>query len=203
MTRSGTWQKTVEQALLPSTPLLPPQQPHNRTHQDQDLSFTGQELEVQAQPFTTESTDTFFEQSALEDKVIFIESQKSECVVRGRLRSHLSFWEGAGASQFVLSVISCGYYLPFVSNPLPYFAPNHRSADRHSTYVSQAIQDLLHYGSIISSEKSQIVVRSPLGVVGGKKLRLILDLRYLNSHIAAVKFKYDDNRMACSLASRE
>lgn len=45
--------------------------------------------------------------------------------VRGRLRRHISFWKKIGASQFVLSVRSNGYYLPFVSPPPPHYADNH------------------------------------------------------------------------------
>ena len=38
-------------------------------------------------------------------------------IVKGRLRVNVSFWEGIGASQFILSVIREGYKIPFYYTP--------------------------------------------------------------------------------------
>ena len=49
--------------------------------------------------------------------------------------------------------------------------------------------------------KEDIHICSPLGVVPKKnnKFRLILDLRYLNNHLASLKFKFEDLRIASEL----
>ena len=119
--------------------------------------------------------------------------------IRGRLRDHISFWRGIGASQFILSVISNGYYLPLKSPPQPFCGSNHQSAFNHASFVNEAISELLTSGSVLPFAKEDIVICSPLGVVEGKKLRLILDLRHLNEHIETVRFRYDDIKAACSL----
>lgn len=121
--------------------------------------------------------------------------------VRGRLKEHVDFWRSIGASQFVIKIITEGYYLPFVSQPPIYHACNHRSALSHAEFVSAAVKDLMACGSAIRMNKEDLVMCSPLGVVEGRKLRLILDLRELNKHIDSPRFKYDDIKVACTLFS--
>ena len=113
-------------------------------------------------------------------------------VMHGRLVKHKSFWEKIGCSSFTLSVIENGYFLPFVSSPTRYFAQNHASCFKHSNFVSEAIDALICAHCVVRLQESDLVVCSPLGVVEQKKLRLILDLRELNKHLLAPKFKYED-----------
>ena len=58
-------------------------------------------------------------------------------------------------------------------------------------FVDGAIAELVQCGSAKEAHESNVHVISPLGVVEGKKLRLILDLRYVNSHLATFPFKCD------------
>jgi len=70
--------------------------------------------------------------------------------------------------------------------------------------VSKAILDLINCGSVEQVTEDSIVVCSPLGVVPKKnnKLRLILDLRYLNNHLCITKFKYEDLLIVSQVANK-
>jgi len=93
--------------------------------------------------------------------------------------------------SFVLSVIRHGYILPFTSLPTPKIYRNHKSAFQHLEFVQESVLSLVERGC--ARESIDPVVCSPLGVVdNGKKLRLILDLRYVNKHLASFKFKLED-----------
>ena len=58
-------------------------------------------------------------------------------------------------------------------------------------FVDGAIAELVQCGSAKEAHESNVLVISPLGVVEGKKLRLILHLCYVNSHLATFPFKCD------------
>ncbi|XP_065195395.1 uncharacterized protein LOC135826722 [Sycon ciliatum] len=60
------------------------------------------------------------------------------------------------------------------------------------TAIMEAIVSLLSAKCIEKTTADKISICSPLGVVEQKKLRLILDLRYLNKHLMAPRFKYED-----------
>ncbi|CAC5368319.1 unnamed protein product [Mytilus coruscus] len=44
-------------------------------------------------------------------------SFKNRCSVKGRLKSHISYWKNIGASEFVLDILENGYFIPFISTP--------------------------------------------------------------------------------------
>ena len=116
-------------------------------------------------------------------------------MVAGRLGNCLPFWESIGASQFILDILSNGYFLPLTSHPKDRQFPNHRSAYEEEEFVSESLASLLSRGCIRKVGENEIVVCSPLGVVSnGQKLRLILDLRYVNKHLSKFKFKLEDMR---------
>lgn len=104
----------------------------------------------------------------------------------------------------ILRIVEHGYFLPFHSMPPPTVFGNHRSALNHADFVEQAITDLLSVGSVQEVRSSDLTLISPLGVVPKKnsKLRLILDLRFLNQHLHLKKFKYEDLLVASQLVSR-
>ena len=117
------------------------------------------------------------------------------------MRKFLHVWRSIGASSFVLSVIESGYKLPFVSIPVKYFFSNHKSAVDNRAFVCEAIEQLLLAGSAVEVKRDQVHVCSPLGVVPKKngKLRLILDLRFLNKHLAKRKFKFENLRVVAEI----
>ena len=117
------------------------------------------------------------------------------------MRKFLYVWRSIRASSFVLSVIESGYKLPFVSIPVKFFFSNHKSAVDNRAFVCEAIEQLLLAGSAVEVKRDQVHVCSPLGVVPKKngKLRLILDLRFLNKHLAKRKFKFEDLRVVAEI----
>ena len=110
--------------------------------------------------------------------------------IKGRLASHLPFWKSVGASDFILHVIKKGYALPFISEPKPAVFSNNRSAKDNKEFVTSEILKLLELGCIREVNRSEVHTINPLSVADNdKKLRLILDLRYINQHLRVPKTK--------------
>ena len=117
----------------------------------------------------------------------------SDINVKNRLTSHAQFWCDTGASPWVMRVIDQGYSLPFIVEPPPAFFTNNQSALKHQAFVANEIQRLLETGCIREVERDEAHIISPLSAAeNSEKLRLILDLRYLNSFPSVPKFKYED-----------
>ncbi|BDA42530.1 hypothetical protein COCOBI_03-4200 [Coccomyxa sp. Obi] len=120
--------------------------------------------------------------------------------VKGRLKAKLAFWQLFCKSAVVLSWISSGYEIPWalgVTSP-PLSFPNAAGALQREAFVSAEIADLLARGSIKRTHLPPAVI-SPLNVVERRgKLRLILDLVYVNRFIdqTGLKFKYENIRSA-------
>ena len=131
----------------------------------------------------------------------WLELNDNSLVVKGRLRKNVKFWQKIGASKWILDILNYGYCLPFISMPKKKFFDNHVSAIKHSGFVSMEIQKLLSSGVLIEVNETEATVCSPLSVVANVlgKLRLILDLRYVNQHLRVQKLKYEDIRTACHL----
>ena len=121
--------------------------------------------------------------------------------VKGRLHKCIDFWrDELCAPPWILSVITQGYILPFMSAPPPYSRPNQPSAFAESEFVDSAIAELL-LGGCIKMVAEQPVVCSPLSVVvnGAGKRRLVVNLRHVNHYLKVQKFKYEDLRVAMLL----
>ena len=73
-----------------------------------------------------------------------------------------------------------GYALPLKAFPAPAFYTNNLSAYKHSQFVEEAIAKLLKNRCVAETFSAPRVV-NPLTVAEGKKLRLVLDLRYIQS----------------------
>ena len=71
--------------------------------------------------------------------------------------------------------------------------PNNHSALHNANFVTQAVEQLLNTGRIKEVKNPPYVV-NPLSVSenGSQKLRLILDLRYMNKHVFKGKIKFDN-----------
>ena len=119
--------------------------------------------------------------------------------VHGRLLHCIAFWENIGASDFVLRIIRYGYFFVFCLPPPPpqFRACNLKSSNDHSSFVSDQIRMLLRSGAVDMVEENATHVISVLGVVpkGNGKLRLIIDLRFLNKHLADSHFSVEDLRL--------
>ena len=105
--------------------------------------------------------------------------------VKGRLQAKLAFWQLFCKSTVVLSWITVGYEISWllgVTTP-PLSFPNAAGALQRVAFVTAEIADLLARGSIMQTHLPPAVV-SPLNVIERRgKLRLILDLVYVNRFI--------------------
>ena len=120
--------------------------------------------------------------------------------VRGRLNSCINFWRSLGTSQFTLNVISQGYKIPFFELPTPFFKANNASALSNSSFVSKAVNELLH-ANLVEEIFCVPNIVNPLSVStrSSGKQRLILDLRHVNSFIFKQKFKCEDLSVAIQI----
>ena len=105
----------------------------------------------------------------------------------------------------MLGIITLGFMLPWSAAgppPNPIAFANHASAFEHADFVDSAVSSLLSTGTINRVLERPFLV-SPLGVVpkAEDKLRLILDLRYLNSFLDVTAFKYESIKSVPDLCS--
>lgn len=135
----------------------------------------------------TDFTDDYYE----------YEQGQANIIVKGRLKTHFTFWKNIGCYDFILDTIFNGYRIPFYTTPPPVYLHNNRSALNHNDFVVEAINDLLIRGLVVECTEQPIVV-NPLTVSiqnNGKK-RLILDLRHVNYHLWKCSVKFEDIRTA-------
>ena len=129
-----------------------------------------------------------------EDVVPFnVSTDRPQVSVKGKLFKSIGHWQLLGAPDFILSIIRCGYKIPFISTPPPRLYKNNGSAVIESEFVGDAILELLRDNRIEEVFSSPDIV-NPLSVSvqsSGKK-RLILDLRHINLHIYKQKFRCED-----------
>jgi hypothetical protein len=102
----------------------------------------------------------------------------------------------------VLGILLTGDMLPWISGPPsePRHFSNHPSAFEHASFVTEAVDNLASTGTVLRVPTAPFLV-SPLGVVpkAKDKLRLILDLRFLNQFLQVTKFKYESIKMISEL----
>ena len=118
--------------------------------------------------------------------------------VQGRLKQNLVFWkETLQAPPPILDCIEYGYRLPLRFLPPTHEQSNHRAAMQHCVFVNEAVNKLVANRCAIEVNKKPylcsllLVVKNPSG-----KLRLVLNLKYLNQFLNKDSFKYEDLRIA-------
>ena len=115
------------------------------------------------------------------------------CIVKGSLKNHLQFWHKIGANVSVIDVLENGYKIPLITLPKAAKFPNNHSALNNATFVTQTVEELLNIGRVKEVKNPPYVVSSlSVSENGSHKLRLILDLRYVNKHVFKNKIKFDD-----------
>ena len=117
----------------------------------------------------------------------------SSISVKGSLQKNVQFWESISAPENIVCMIKYGYKLPFMNTPNSAYFKNNVSAFENDNFVSESIRQLVKLGSVIETNYIPHVV-SPLSVASNAagKRRLILDLRYINSHLCKEYIKFDD-----------
>ena len=124
--------------------------------------------------------------------------------VRGRIRKCIDFWRSLEVSQFILNVINQGYKIPFFHLPTPFSKANNVSARNNSTFVSEAVNELLKLDLMEEIFCAPDIV-NPLSVstrTSGKQ-RLILDLRHVNAFVYKQKFKCEDLSVATQIFDKD
>jgi hypothetical protein len=110
----------------------------------------------------------------------------SEPWLRNRLWNNIQFWRTFCTSTPILSILTVGYHLPWLNGPPqePHFQKNHPSAFKFPEFVKEVVQQLVLSGAAMEVPFRPFII-SPLGVVPKAldKLRLILDLRFVNSFL--------------------
>ena len=120
--------------------------------------------------------------------------------VKGRLKERLDFWKKIGAGNWVIKILSQGYALPFTSEPQPAIFRNNLSALDNTDFVTKEILDLLHSGRVRDVDFSEVHTLNSLSEAdNGEKLRLILDLRYINKFLQVPKLKCENIRLVKNL----
>ena len=71
-----------------------------------------------------------------------------QTIVKGRLKKNLEYWKNIGCNETVLKVIREVYRIPFLTTLPGTILRNNRSALEYKGFVSRAISELLHTGSI-------------------------------------------------------
>ena len=117
-------------------------------------------------------------------------------ITTGNISKCASFWRTFVKSKWAMKWIEHGYDLVWnKSPPLARELSNNKSSRDHSDFVTKAISDMIKAGaaSVLPSGVIPTVV-SPLGVVTkshSTKLRLVIDMRYVNEHLTKRVFKFE------------
>ena len=157
-------------------------------------------LENNSDPESSHMVDrNYGEDQALIGKFWELDSSEPQVTdVQGRLRKSIAFWkEVLHAPPPILDCIENGYRLPLKFIPPSRCQDNHQSAKWHAEFVNDAIKSLLD-NRCIRKLQQQPYLCSPLSVVANSsaKLRLVLNLKYLNNFLHVTSFKYEDLRTA-------
>ena len=134
-------------------------------------------------------TTTFWESDSAESQITH---------VQGRLKRRSTFWKDVlHTPPPVLDCIENGYCLPLKFIPPARSQHNHQSAKLHKEFVDGAVVSLLDNHCIVRVHDIPHLC-NPLSVVSNsaRKLRLVLNLKYLNKFLHVISFKYEDLRTA-------
>ncbi|CAD6241384.1 GSCOCG00002711001-RA-CDS, partial [Cotesia congregata] len=103
--------------------------------------------------------------------------------------------------KFIIQTVK-GYKIPFESTPFQINPPPSRNwSEQESAYIQSEIDRLLSIGAIVEAEEVPDQFLSSFFLVpkSDGQQRFILNLKKLNTFIAAEHFKLEDLRSACSL----
>ena len=117
----------------------------------------------------------------------------AEACVKGNLAKNVAFWEYIKALESVIVLIKFGYRIPFINTPNQAMFRNNKFSYINQDFVFESILELLRRGSAVEVSFTPHVV-SPLSVAANSsgKLRLIIDLRYVNKHLFKENIRFDD-----------
>jgi len=106
---------------------------------------------------------------------------------------HVKKWRECQVPNHVINWITSGISIPFVQNPPNCTLQNHKLSGKQKVFVNEEVSRLLSTKAIVkANELPKCIV--PIGCVPkkGNKLRLIVDLRHVNTYCSPPKFRYED-----------
>ena len=106
------------------------------------------------------------------------------------------------ASPFILRIIENGYFLPFHSEPHPFYAKNNLSSLKRKEFVGETISELL-VNKCIEEVSDVPYCINPLTVAEVEKSRLVLDLRNVNMYLDVNKLRYENLKAVAELFEPE
>jgi hypothetical protein len=127
---------------------------------------------------------------------VSFEPAGSEPFAMGSITKCVSFWRTFVKSRVVMDWIDNGYKLLWETvAPVAKEPANAPSAFKHREFVNDAIKEMVEVNAItrISRDQRPTMV-SPIGVVTkphSDKFRLVINMRYVNKHLAKKVFKFE------------
>lgn len=109
------------------------------------------------------------------------------------LSKHIDAWSRLPVSGTVLEWVENGIQIPFTVTPDVRKFDNHILSKGQNIFIDEKVTELFCKG-YISHVHYTLTCVSPIGCVSkkGGKLRLITDLRYVNTCCETPKFRYED-----------
>eukprot|EP00168_Porphyra_purpurea_P002129 TRINITY_DN124_c0_g1_i1.p2 TRINITY_DN124_c0_g1~~TRINITY_DN124_c0_g1_i1.p2 ORF type:complete len:773 (-),score=79.36 TRINITY_DN124_c0_g1_i1:1080-3191(-) len=112
-----------------------------------------------------------------------------------QVRRHLEEWRRIGASPWVVDTLAQGIYLPWVSTPPRHRSKGYRVAGEDEEFLRKELtRGLLRgfYRELTEGEAEQAhCVVGAFVVRSAGKLRMVVDYRLPNRHLAERRFKYE------------
>ena len=123
--------------------------------------------------------------------------------VVGRLKRGLQFMRNIQASPYICDIIDKGYVIPFVGQPSSKFFRNNASSTKHPKFVRESIDKLIYQGAVVELRDKPTIV-NPLTVAErNNKLRLVLDLRYVNLFVKKRKICFENVNLALNFIKKD
>ena len=117
--------------------------------------------------------------------------------VKGSLKRHLNWWRNNCSNPYITNIICEGYKLPLRHEPVGEFLNNNLSARKEPEFVTEEIEKLLSAGVLIEHKNPPLIVNAfTVAKNAANKLRLVLDLRQINTLLDIPKYKFEDLSVA-------
>ena len=112
---------------------------------------------------------------------------------------NLHAWRAIGANETILEWLASGIKFNFINNPPQFKLPNKQFTNSETLFLREEIKRLLDKHFIKQCYTEEYV--SPLSCVSKKNggHRLIINLRYLNSHCVKYYHKIEDIKSVASI----
>ena len=130
-------------------------------------------------------------------------TENVEISVVGRLKKGLSFMKSIGVSPYIASVLEFGYKIPLSCIPNSKILRNNASSRNHPDFVRESIDKLMFDGAIEECLEPPYIVNLLTVADRNGKLRLVLDLRYLNKYVIKRKVTFEGINLVLNYVKKD